>query len=305
MAPAHCPLCGKEFKDHTSVARHMSQPRSGCNNWLDDLIQLNSNLPTEDDPMTVDNVSDPHVQAPYYEQGEDVNHYDFFSQGEDLDSGGRIRNENSEAKVTDHFLESPLAFDQGYTFLSLFDADENSIYRKMNLYYPFSGCREWQLAAWLLHLGLSMEKINSFIALEMSQVIPTSHPTKSPAVLYWRDPLECIATIFNHPLFHSCIDYTSHKVYSTAQKLSGIYTEWMTGDHAWEMQSALPHGATPLGIILSLDKTCITALSGNCVAHPVLISLANIHMATRLKSSSNAFLLTALLPVPKFIYKNK
>ncbi|KAG1717311.1 hypothetical protein EDB19DRAFT_1654258 [Suillus lakei] len=244
-----------------------------------------------------------------------------------------MRNEDSEAKVTDHFPEPLLAFDEGYTFLRLFDADKNSIYRKTNLYYPFSGRREWQLATWILCSGLSMEKINSFLTLEMigdlplsfhsarelqgqaellssslrwkSQVIPTSHPTKSPAVLYWQDLLECIATIFNHPLFHNRIDYTPHKVYSTAQKLSRIYTDWMTGDHAWEMQSALPRGATLLGTILSSDKTCITALSGDRVAHPLLISLTNIHMATRLKSSSNAFLLTALLPVTKFVHKNK
>lgn len=41
------------------------------------------------------------------------------------------------------------------------------------------------------------------------------------------------------------------------------------------------------------------------MAHPLLISLANIKMSTRLKLSSRAFLLTALLPVPKFIHKNK
>ncbi|KAG2096724.1 uncharacterized protein F5147DRAFT_778233 [Suillus discolor] len=138
-----------------------------------------------------------------------------------------------------------------------------------------------------------------------SQVIPMSHPTKSPAVLYWQDPLECIASLFNHPLFHNRIDYMAHKVYNTAEKLSRTYTEWMTGEHAWEMQSVLPHGTTLLGTILSSDKTCITALSGDRVAHPLLISLTNIHMDIHLKSSSNAFLLAALLPVPKFIHKNK
>ncbi|KAG1880194.1 hypothetical protein F4604DRAFT_1922876 [Suillus subluteus] len=314
MVPAHCPSCEKEFKDHNSVARHMSQPRSGCNNWLEDLIQLRSTLPpTKHDPMAVDNISDPNVQAPYYcEQGEDVSFYDFGSQGEDVGSGGGTRDEDNEVEVTDYFPEPPLAFEEGYTFLSLFDANENSIYRKTNLYYPFSGRREWQLAAWLLRLGLSMEKINSFLALEMiddlpfglcwkSQVIRTSHPTKSPAILYWRDPLECIASIFNHPLFHNRLDYMSRKVYSTVQRLSQIYTKWVTGDHAWEMQLMLPCGATLLGTILSSDKTCITALSGDRVVHPLLISLANIHMATRLKSSSNTFLLTALLPVPKFL----
>ncbi|KAG0694389.1 hypothetical protein DFH29DRAFT_761128, partial [Suillus ampliporus] len=110
--------------------------------------------------------------------------------------------------------------------------------------YLFSGRREWQFASWLLHSGLSIGKIDDFLALEMvsvkfehhpeslpsgpcwkSQVIPTSHPTKSPVVLYWQDPLECIATLFNHPLFHNHIDYTACKVYSTAQKASRIYTE--------------------------------------------------------------------------------
>ncbi|KAG2358174.1 hypothetical protein BDR07DRAFT_1295656, partial [Suillus spraguei] len=137
------------------------------------------------------------------------------------------------------------------------------------------------------------------------QVICTSHSMKMLVVLYWQDLLDCIASIFNHPLFHNHIDFTSHKVYAMVQKLSWVYTEWMTDKHAWNMQLVLPHGATLLGIILSLGKTCITALTGDCVSHPLIISLANIHMNTQLKSFLNTFLLTALLPVPKFMYKKK
>lgn len=70
----------------------------------------------------------------------------------------------------------------------------------------------------------------------MSQIIHTSHATKSPIILYWRDPLECISTILNHPFFHDQLDFTPRKVYSTAKKLSRVYTEWMTGDGAWNMQ---------------------------------------------------------------------
>ncbi|KAG1768243.1 hypothetical protein EV702DRAFT_979542, partial [Suillus placidus] len=226
-----------------------------------------------------------------------------------------------------------LAFEHGYTFLSLFESDENSVHRKTNIYYPFSSRREWQVGAWLLWSGLSMGQIDSFLVLKMiqdlclsfhsakelrgraeslppgprwkSQVIRTSHTTKSPVILYWRDPLECISNLFNHPLFHNHMDFTSHKIYTTAQKLSRVYTEWMTADHAWEMQLVLPPGAILLGTILSLDKTCITALMGDHVAHPLLLSIANIHMSTQLKSSSNTFVLAALLPVPKFIHKNK
>ncbi|KAG1890443.1 uncharacterized protein F5891DRAFT_1213766, partial [Suillus fuscotomentosus] len=288
LVPSHCPSCGKQFKDHTSVARHMSQPRSGCNSWLDDLIQLNSILPpsTEHDPMVVDDINDPQV---------DASSYDFWSQGEDLDSEGGTRDEDSEVKATDYFPEPLLAFEEGYTFLSLFDADKNRLEMIDDLPLSFHSAKELRGRAESLPSGLRWK----------SQVIQTLHPTKSPAVLYWRDPLECIATIFNHPLFCNCLDYTSRKEYSTTQRHSQIYTEWMTGDHAWEMQSALPRGATLLGTILSSDKTCITALSGDRVAHPLLISLANIYMTTRLKSSSNAFLLTALLPVTKFVHKNK
>ena len=71
------------------------------------------------------------------------------------------------------------------------------------------------------------------------------------------------------------------------------------------LQSKLPAGATLLGVMLSSDKTNISALVGDRCAHPLLLGLANIHMSTRLKLSSDAFLLIALLPIPKFIHKNK
>jgi hypothetical protein len=100
------------------------------------------------------------------------------------------------------------------------------------------------------------------------------------------------------------------------------YNEWVTGDHAWEIQvriiiqsfpdrllltfrlrvfqSRLPEGATALGIITSSDKTLLTSHTGSKEAHPLLISLANIDMDLRSKSSYHAFLLLGLLPIPKF-----
>jgi hypothetical protein len=71
------------------------------------------------------------------------------------------------------------------------------------------------------------------------------------------------------------------------------------------LQLQLPTGATLLGVILSSDKTTITSLCGGRVAHPLLVSLANIKMSMRLKLSSSLFMLTALLPIPKFTHKNK
>ncbi|KAG2114451.1 hypothetical protein BD769DRAFT_1363753, partial [Suillus cothurnatus] len=93
-----------------------------------------------------------------------------------------------------------------------------------------------------------------------SQVIHTSHPTKSPVILYWCDPIECIASIFNHPLFHCHMDLMARKIYSTAERLCCVYTGWMSGNDAWDMQSVIPKGATLLSTILSSDKMNITAL---------------------------------------------
>ena len=60
-----------------------------------------------------------------------------------------------------------------------------------------------------------------------------------------------------------------------------------------------------LGVILSADKTNITALCGGCIAHLLLLSLANIRILMCLKLSLNFFMLIALLPVFKFMHKNR
>jgi Plavaka transposase len=68
------------------------------------------------------------------------------------------------------------------------------------------------------------------------------------------------------------------------------------------LQDQLPKGATLLSIILSSDKTNVWAMTGGCVAHPLLISLTNLFMDFQMKASNHAFLLLALLPVTKFIH---
>ena len=60
-----------------------------------------------------------------------------------------------------------------------------------------------------------------------------------------------------------------------------------------------------LGVILSSDKTNISTMTGDHMAHPVLLSLANIHTNVHMKSSNCAFLLVTLLPCLKFIVKDR
>ncbi|KAG2750291.1 hypothetical protein P692DRAFT_20729847 [Suillus brevipes Sb2] len=278
-----CPLCGRGgFKDEVAVAHHMNQPRSGCSTWLKDLIRLES-----DESNTTMNVDDDDENK-YRDLGHDVprDWSEDTGGGVDFNEGGSTGVLiDEEIPLTGDFIDwfrgASQSYGTGHTFLDLFNSDENSAYHARNLYYPFGGRKDWELASWLLHSGLSMGKIDSFLSLEMvstyclqsvksdeayvkiqglplsfssakelrgraemlpsgprwmSQVIKTTHPMKSPVVLYWCDPLDCISSILNHPRFHDQLDFMPRKIYTTAQRLCRVYSEWMTGDDAWKMQ---------------------------------------------------------------------
>jgi hypothetical protein len=141
--------------------------------------------------------------------------------------------------------------------------------------------------------------------------------------LFFRDALDCVEYLFGNPLFAGHMDFCPTRLYRDAERTIRVYSEWMTGDVAWNMQvrfltsttprmvlieryqTFLPEGATLLGVTLSSDKTNITVMTGGRTAHPVLLSLANIHMDVCMKASSHAFVLLALLPCPTFIVKDR
>ncbi|KAG2087543.1 uncharacterized protein F5147DRAFT_781308 [Suillus discolor] len=321
-----CPKCGKVFSKESSITRHLSQPRSSCHSSIRDMVDISqfaeSALQLRQSPNPI-----PHhgINLDAYPSHFDV---DFFeTEGEEYMSA----EERYEGAGTCY---SP----DGLMFLDLFDADEYAEYRKDNLFYPFASKEEWEIADFLLHSPLSMAAINEFLALPMSlillirrlkllfsttqelrsraemlpkgpswkcQIIPSLHHTKNPIQLFWRDPVECLEALFSNPLFHDKLDFVPRRVYTTAARLTRVYSEWLTGDSAWEFQSQVPRGATILGTILSSDKTNITTMTGARVAHPLLLGLANIRMQTRMKLSSRAFLLTALLPIPQYLHPNQ
>ena len=73
-----------------------------------------------------------------------------------------------------------------------------------------------------------------------SQEIRTSHPTKRPVILYWRDSLELVQCLFNCPEFQDVMEVTPYRLYDSAARLYRVYTEWMSGDDAWFMQVSSP-----------------------------------------------------------------
>ncbi|KAG1744030.1 uncharacterized protein EDB91DRAFT_1050772 [Suillus paluster] len=71
----------------------------------------------------------------------------------------------------------------------------------------------------------------------------------------------------------------------------------MTGDHAWNLQ-VRSH-------VSISDKTKVSNIAGNRYAHPLLVSLANIDTGVHAKGSLHAYIPLALLPVAKFMHRNK
>ncbi|KAG1719053.1 hypothetical protein EDB19DRAFT_1837106 [Suillus lakei] len=272
-----------------------------------------------DNPINVDDLDKPNIPGVEQEIKFIYGDLDEAFQGSG-ESNGQVSEEGTRPTGASDFMdwypEPSESYGKGYTFLNLFNSDENSMYHAKNPYYPFSGWKDWEIVSWLLCSGLSMGKIDSFLSLEMSlsrsrvfhylfpwprnceaeqKCCPAVHagcPKCSPQVI---PP--------NHPLFYT--DFTPPKVYTTAQCLCCVYSEWMTGNDAWNMQSALSKGTTLLGTILSSNETNLSTMTGDRIVHPLLVSLANISMSTQLKTLSNSFILTALLPIPKFIHIKK
>src|SRR5882762_4934251 len=85
---------------------------------------------------------------------------------------------------------------------------------------------------------------------------PTSHPTKLPVNLYFRDAIECLSSLFGSPLFVDHLKYSPFRAFKTAEKLVRVYEEWMSGDAAWDMQVCQLQSHPPA--VLTVSKGPVT-----------------------------------------------
>ncbi|KAF8194077.1 hypothetical protein K438DRAFT_1906744 [Mycena galopus ATCC 62051] len=223
--------------------------------------------------------------------------------------------------------------DKGPTFMDNFWSDPKADERKSNIFFPFASSEEWEFASWLLKANLPLAITDEFLKLRLAAKMHLSfknakdfrdrieslppcpqwkvklwdtrpHPTKKPLTLFYRDPLECLQALLSNPLVQDHIQFTPFKLWETSAKLMRLYTEWLSGDAAWDLQSKYPEGTTLLPTTLATDKTTLTSMTGDRQAYPCLIGLANILMEFRMKACHHAFLLLALLPIAKFLEKD-
>ena len=75
---------------------------------------------------------------------------------------------------------------------------------------------------------------------KMQDVSIKGYETAKPGVLFYRDPLECIQTLLQNPIFEGKWDFTPRKIYDTPDRQNRIYGEWITSDGAWAAQAGIP-----------------------------------------------------------------
>ncbi|KIJ08531.1 hypothetical protein PAXINDRAFT_88737 [Paxillus involutus ATCC 200175] len=331
MPEFRCPDCGKRFESTAQVERHRRQLHSSCQIKAGILVDPSRLLDL--DLLRVHGI--PECRARPIRRSYNPRRPTIESDDEvpEFDSDPLAP---APVKTVEFFNGASTAYDaRGTTFMEAFNADQfTDIRNQENLYYPFVDRRDWEVGSFLLTSSLSMKAIDKFLSLDLIKSLPlsfrsarelrglaellpqlgprwccktmeTSCETKRPARLFYRDTVDCLAYLFSNPLFKDWLELSPYRVFETAERLVRVYSEWMSVGVAWGMQEELPDGATLLGAILSSDKTNITNMCGGRVAHPLLIGLANISSAIRNKASSNAFLLTALLPIVEFIHPVK
>ena len=116
----------------------------------------------------------------------------------------------------------------------------------------------------------------------------------------YQNILSLIAFIISHRPF------ADELVYAPSQFFSGntdypvrVYHELHSGDWWWNIQQSLPDGATVVPIIISVDKTQLSLISGDVAAWPVYVTIGNLSREARRRRSTPGTLLAGFIPTTK------
>jgi hypothetical protein len=125
---------------------------------------------------------------------------------------------------------------------------------------------------------------------------------KDPQLLLYRDPLQCLEWLEANPEFTNDKDYLPYEEYLDPECKERCYSEMASGE-AWnEIQAEFDEAQniTVNPVILTMDSTQLTNLSGDKKVKPLLISSGHICQHIRTSPNCRAFLCTAFLPEGKY-----
>ncbi|KAL0062888.1 hypothetical protein AAF712_010209 [Marasmius tenuissimus] len=184
--------------------------------------------------------------------------------------------------------------------------DENQFYS------PFASKLDWQIAQWAVQESVGQGAFDRLLKipgvldhLQLSfknsrQLNKINAPADETFAVRYRDPLEAIKALWGDPSLAEHLVYKLSKMFADPEKLRRAYSEMWTGKWWWAMQSQLKQREAMIApIILATNKTQLTQFSGSRSAYPVYLTLGNIPRHIRRRSSQQACILVAYLPVDK------
>ena len=188
-----CRFCSRSFSSSKALSCHIANKPACAALWLEfidslappsdiDPIPEDSPIPEEDDEMYLDAI-------PQDDPGQGLDDLEFCAEGQGLDDlfedlvpipeydPSESPNSDSEDAEDDGQFEVP--FESSGEIKGKIDppfTEHISTQRKrgQNIYYPFSGSREWELVTWLHESGLSLTKIDRFLHLKYVRIFLNS-----------------------------------------------------------------------------------------------------------------------------------
>jgi hypothetical protein len=79
---------------------------------------------------------------------------------------------------------------------------------------------------------------------------PSGFATKEPMVVYYRDGVECIQSLFGHPIIYEHLQLVPTQLFDRTAPLNRTYHGWNSGDNAWSIQVASTHSPDPVFKVL-------------------------------------------------------
>ncbi|KAH7097851.1 hypothetical protein BKA62DRAFT_674734 [Auriculariales sp. MPI-PUGE-AT-0066] len=196
-----------------------------------------------------------------------------------------------------------------------FETDYAGVVTAEQPHGPFPTRADWEMAEWST-LDAHPTELETTTAREFHSYVdklPNAAEFEHKEILiegqtipfdcFYRNALDLVRDLISDPTFDGQLLFRPTHRYTSSAKRSRKYSEWNTGDWAWEVQAKLPRGATTIPIILATDKTELTSFTGKQSCYPVYMTIANIPKHLRRQPSTRAWRLLAYLPTGKLFHQ--